>query len=89
MWSNTFKSHILIVIHEDNVEYIVEYIAQIKERYIKDDWIKHISSNSSTLMSFRRAMKLMLRSSYNLANLFIKALLTVTPKKIIYSIKMQ
>lgn len=85
MWSNTFKSHILIVIHEDNVE----YIAQIKERYIKDDWIKHISSNSSTLMSFRRAMKLMLRSSYNLANLFIKALLTVTPKKIIYSIKMQ
>lgn len=85
MWSNTFKSHILIVIHEDNVE----YIAQIKERYIKDDWIKHISSNSSTLMSFRRAMKLMLRSSYNLAKLFIKALLTVTPKKIIYSIKMQ
>ena len=89
MWSNTFKSHILIVIHEDNVEYIVEYIAQIKEIYIKDDWIKHISSNSSTLMSFRRAMKLMLRSSYNLAKLFIKALLTVTPKKIIYSIKMQ
>lgn len=85
MWSNTFKCHIPIVIHEDNVE----YIAQIKERYIKDDWIKHISSNSSTLMSFRRAMKLMLRSSYNLAKLFIKALLTVTPKKIIYSIKMQ
>lgn len=43
-----------IVLHKDNVE----YTAQIKGRYIKGHRMKPISSNSFTLMSFGKAMKL-------------------------------
>lgn len=45
----------LIVLHKDNVESIV----QIKGGYIKHNLTTYSSLNSSTLMSFKRAMKFM------------------------------
>ena len=72
-----------IVLYEDNVA----CIAQVKGGYIKGDRTKHISPKffyTNELHNSGEINVQQIRSSDNLADLFTKALLTTTFKKLVH-----
>ncbi|GJW15786.1 uncharacterized protein Tco_0019919 [Tanacetum coccineum] len=76
------------VVHEDNAA----CIAQLKDRYIKGDRIKHILSKfffTHDLQNSGDIIVQKVRSSDNLADLFTKTLSTATFKKLVHNIGMR
>ena len=75
-------------IYEDNTA----CIEQIKEGYIKGDRTKHISSKFFFTHKLQKSHEIevkQIKSSDNVANLFIKALSSSTFKKLTYDIGMR
>ena len=82
-----YKKNNLTTLFEDNDACIV----QIKRGYIKRDRIKHIFSKFFYTHELQKSAEIDIHqicSSDNLADLFVKSLLTSTFKKLIYKIEM-
>ena len=75
------------ILYEDNAT----YITQIRGGYIRGDRTKHISPKFFYTHELQKSNDIdvkQIRSSDNLADLFIKSLPTATFKKIVYNISM-
>ena len=87
MWF-ALRKKIPTIVYEDNVA----CIAQLKEGYIKEDNAKHISPKLFFMHDLQQNGNInvqQIRSSDNLAYLFIKSLPTSTFKKLVYKIGMR
>ena len=87
MWS-TPKMKIPTIVYENNATCIV----QLKEGYIKGDRMKYISPKLFFMHDLQQNGNInvqQIRSSDNLAYLFIKSLPTSTFKKLVYKIGMR
>ncbi|GKB39969.1 hypothetical protein Tco_0884911 [Tanacetum coccineum] len=76
------------IIHEDNEA----CIAQLKDEYIKGDKTKHILSKFFFTHDLQKSGDIIVQKVYlsdNLADLFTKALPTVTSKKLVHGIGMR
>ena len=86
MWF-ALRKKIPTIVYEDNAA----CIAQLKEGYIKGDKMKHISPKLFFMHDLQQNGNInvqQIRSSDNLAYLFIKSLPTLTFKKLVYKIGM-
>ena len=82
------RKKIPTIVYEDNAA----CIAQMKEGYIKGDKTKHISPKLFFMHDLQQNGNInvqQIRSSDNLAYLFIKSLPTSTFKKLVYKIGMR
>ena len=87
MWF-ALRKKIPTIVYEDNAACIV----QLKEGYIKEDKAKHISPKLFFMHDLQQNGNInvqQIRSSDNLAYLFIKSLPTSTFKKLVYKIGMR
>ena len=87
MWF-ALRKKIPTIVYEDNAA----CIAQLKEGYIKGDKTKHISPKLFFMHDLQQNGNInvqQIRSSDNLAYLFIKSLPTSTFKKLVYKIGMR
>ena len=87
MWF-ALRKKIPTIVYEDNAA----CIAQLKEGYIKGDKTKHISPKLFFMHDLQQNGNIniqQIRSSDNLAYLFIKSLPTSTFKKLVFKIGMR
>ena len=83
-----FSKEVPTTLYEDNAECIV----QLKNEYIKGDKTKHISPKfffTHDLQTKGDINVQLIRSTNNLADLFIKALPTATFERLVHSIGMR